>query len=120
MPMIKLNIRQNDQFLLEIREAKESGLAGYTGRMRVCVRRAVSILTDAWMETKGIESPYSDVYRTFNYLLPIFDQQTEVKEILIRLTTRVDETYKTPQDDSFIKDAYRLAYLLDIEVEEVE
>ncbi len=117
--MIKLNVRQNDQFLLEIRKAKESGLLGYTGRMRVCVRRAASILTDAWMETKGIESPFSDVYRTFTYLLPIFDQQTEVQEILIRLTTRVDETYQTPVDSNFIDDAYRLARLLDIELQEV-
>jgi len=120
MLMINLNPRQSNQFITEIRKARESLTSGLHGRMRVCVRRAASILTEAWMESKGMESPFSDVYRTFTFLLTKFEGQTDIRTILTHLTTRVDENYQIPEPVDFLDEVYRLAHLLEINLPEVE
>jgi hypothetical protein len=118
--MINLNARQSNQFITEIRKARESRAAGLHGRMRVCVRRAASVLTEAWMESNSMESPFSDVYRTFSFLLTKFEGNTEIQTILTHLTTRVDENYQIPEPVDFLDEVYRLAHLLEIELPEVE
>ena len=120
MLMINLNARQSNQFITEIHKARESIAAGLHGRMRVCVRRAASVLTEAWMESNNLESPFSDVYRTFSFLLTKFEGHTEIQTILTHLTTRVDENYQIPEPVDFLNDVYRLAHLLEIELPEVE
>jgi hypothetical protein len=116
--MTGLDHLQQDEFKLEIRRAEESLRAGNQGRMRVCARRAAGVLLRVWMQQNGIQSPYADVYRSIEFLLPLFKDQVEIKTILAHLVARVDEDYNSPVDVDYIQDVFQLAKLLGLTVEE--
>jgi hypothetical protein len=112
--MITLNHIQSLQYIKEMQMAKTSLQEGYSGRSRVCARRAAIILLRAWMDSTQISYPNVDGYRLIQFALENAELPQNTTQILNHLVQRVDGSYNLPADINLLDDVNSLLEHLSI------
>ncbi|RMF45097.1 MAG: hypothetical protein D6755_08495 [Anaerolineae bacterium] len=93
------------RFEKELQAAEQARAQKNEGRARVCARRAVGILLDAWFASQGIAFNKPSAYEKLRYFLTLDTLPEEVREVAQHFTVRVTTEYTLPIEADLIAEA---------------
>ena len=94
-----------DQYDIEIKNAKSAQAMGNEGRARVCARRAAGLVIGEYLRCKDYTLPTASAYDRLRLLNSLPDLPDEVYQVTGHLLERVNSNYQLPADADLIKDA---------------
>jgi len=94
-----------DQYDIEIKNAKSARAMGNEGRARVCARRAAGLVIGEYLRSKDYTLPAASAYDRLRLLNSLPDLPDEVYQVTGHLLERVNSNYQLPADADLIKDA---------------
>lgn len=106
------------RFDSEISMAEAARNEGNEGRARVCARRAIGIVIEAYLHQQDQAIPGSSVQERINYVLTVPEMSTDIREVASHFLVKVNPDHTLPIDADLIADARWLAQKL-MEAEEL-
>ncbi len=106
------------RFDSEISMAEAARSDGNEGRARVCARRAVGIVIEAYLHQQDQALPGSSVQERINYVLTIPEIPTDIREVASHFLVKVNPDHTLPIEADLIADARWLAQTL-MEAEDI-
>jgi len=94
-----------DQYDIEIKNAKLARAMGNEGRARVCARRAAGLVIGEYLRSKDYTLPSASAYDRLRLLNSLPDLPDEVYQVTGHLLERVNSNYQLSTDADLIKDA---------------
>jgi len=93
---------------MELDAARRARAARNEGKARVCARRAAGLAAHEYYDRKGRALRTSSAYDLLNMLAVEPALPSDLREIALHLTLRVDGEFKLPDDIDLIVEAQRL------------
>ncbi len=93
------------RFAQELQAAKRARDRGNEGRARVCARRAVGVLLDAWFASQGISFDKPSAYDKIRFFLTLDTPEEQVRTAMQHFIMRVTPEYTLPVDADLVEEA---------------
>lgn len=100
------------EFAIELEQAARARQRGNEGRARVCARRAAGIAGREFLASRGETVGAIGAYGVLNLIAEDERYTESIRQCAKRLTMRVSEEFRMPQDVDLIEEARLLAELL--------
>lgn len=92
----------------ELKHAQSAQALGNEGQARVCARRAAGIAARDYLERHGEKVRTPSAYDLLKVLAEDPTLSSELRQIAIHLTMRVDEKFRLPPDIDLVTEAKKL------------
>ena len=92
----------------ELKRAQSAQALGNEGQARVCARRAAGIAARDYLERHGEKVRTPSAYDLLKVLAEDPTLSSELRQIAIHLTMRVDEKFRLPADIDLVIEAKKL------------
>ena len=92
----------------ELKRAHTAQALGNEGQARVCARRAAGIAARDYLERHGEKVRTPSAYDLLKVLAEDPTLSSELRQIAIHLTMRVDEKFRLPPDIDLVTEAKKL------------
>ncbi len=93
------------RFEAELAAADEARRLNNEGRARVCARRAVGILLDAWFTAQGIPYQRPSAYDKVRYFVTLEGLPEDVRSTAQHFLMRVTPEYRLPIEADLVEEA---------------
>lgn len=100
------------RFAREMKMAEKARAEHNEGKARVCARRAAGLVAAEYFRRRGIGTPNMTAYERIKLLQNWPDTPPGVKEVVVHMSTRVNENYELPIDADLVAEARWLAQAL--------
>jgi len=100
------------RFAREMKMADKARAEGNEGKARVCARRAAGIVAATYMKRRGVSTPNMTAYERVKLLRGWPDLPADVHDVVVHMTTRVNENFELPLDADLVAEAQWLAKTL--------